>query len=631
MSEINETKKQGGISVETQHIFPIIKKWLYSDKDIFLREIVSNASDAITKLKRLVSLGEVRDIPDSENYRIRVTLDKEEKTLTVSDNGIGMSEEEVEKYICSIALSGALDFIKKYEGDNDANASGIIGHFGLGFYSAFMIADTVELYTKSYTGAPAVHWSCNSAGSYSIEACDKETRGTEVVMHISDSETEYLDSTKIRSVLEKYCAFMPEDIYFDDGAPKAESEKSEGEEEVKPIEEKPINDKEPLWKKAPSACTDEEYKAFYHKVFGDYRDPLFWIHINADYPLNFRGILYFPPINNRYESLEGQVKLFYNQVFVADNIKEVIPEYLLMLRGVLDCPELPLNVSRSYLQNNVYVSKVSAHIVKKVADKLNALCTNERERYDKVWADIRTFVEYACCRERKFYDRVKDSLLLTLTDRTTRTLANYLEKAKEKHPNTVYYTTDTALQAQYISLFAAQEVEVAVFDIALDMQYIAMLESYNPEVKYKRVDADMADALRGDGDTTENEGLTALFRKVSGQEGLKVSFQPLKNTETPVVLNVSEESRRMDDMMKMYAAGGVDLGSMNFPVEQTLVVNTASPIVQKLTGLCNDNETEKSELIAKQLYALASLSQRKLSAEELNGFLADSFHLLSLL
>ncbi len=641
-NETNETvenKKQGGISVETQHIFPIIKKWLYSDKDIFVREIVSNASDAITKLKRLVSLGQIPEPADGAPYAIRVTLDRDARTLTVSDNGIGMSEEEVEKYICSIALSGALDFIKQYEGENDANASGIIGHFGLGFYSAFMIADTVELYTRSYTDAPAVHWTCNSAGVYTIEPADKKERGTEVVMHIAESESEYLDSSKIRAILDKYCAFMPEDIFYFDGSENAketqddmeDAENAEDGTDSTPAAPKPINDREPLWKKLPSACTDEEYKAFYHKVFGDYRDPLFWIHINADYPLNFRGILYFPPIGNRYESLEGQVKLFYNQVFVADNIKEVIPEYLLMLRGVLDCPELPLNVSRSYLQDNAYVNKVSAHIVKKVADKLNSLCLNQREDYDKVWGDIRTFVEYACCRDRKFYDRVKDSLLLTLTDRTTKTLQEYLDAVKEKHENTVYYTTDPALQAQYISLFGAQEIPVAVLDIPLDMQYIAMLESYRSEVHYKRVDADAAEVLSGDGETTDNEALTALFREVSGKEDLKVAFRPLKDQNTPVILNVSEESRRMDDMMKMYASGGVDFGAMQFPVEQTLVVNTASPVITKLTDLCAEDNHDRCALIAKQLYALATLSQRKLSAEELSSFLSDSFHLLSLL
>ncbi|MBO5270787.1 MAG: molecular chaperone HtpG, partial [Clostridia bacterium] len=434
--ENNETKRSGGISVDTEHIFPIIKKWLYSEKDIFLREIVSNATDAITKLKRLSSLGQYEG--DDTPYRIDVVLDKTAKTLTVSDNGIGMSAEEVERYICSITLSGALEFIQKYETGDDEGAgkSGIIGHFGLGFYSAFMVSETVELHTKSFTDAPAVQWVCSDAGSYEIDDSDKATHGTDVIMHISDAESEYLNADKIREMLDKYCSFMPVEIYFTD----ADAE----EEEVPPAEEgeetpasapTPINDVAPLWQKTPSECTDEEYKEFYRKVFRDYKEPLFQIHLNADYPLNFRGILYFPRFENEYESIEGQVKLYYNQVFVADNIKEVIPEYLLMLKGVLDCPELPLNVSRSNLQSNSYVAKVSAHIVKKVADKLNSLCNTDRENYERVWDNIRAFVEYACMKDRKFYDRVKKSILLRLTDGSHVTLTEYLETAKETNEN----------------------------------------------------------------------------------------------------------------------------------------------------------------------------------------------------
>ena len=391
-------KQQGGISVNRENIFPIIKKWLYSEKDIFLREIVSNATDAITKLKRLVSLGEAPELKDP--FRIDVRLDKAAGTITVEDNGIGMTREELQQYICSIALSGAVDFIKKYEGEGEeATKNGIIGHFGLGFYSAFMVSEQVEIHTRSHTGAPAVHWVCSADGEYELEQGQREEIGTEVIMHIEEGEAEYLDKEKLRAMLAKYCAFMPVPIYFVD------------EDEKKDEPEAPINDTAPLWQRSPSDCTDEEYRAFYQKVFSDFREPLFHIHINADYPLNFKGILYFPRITNQYESIEGQVKLYYNQVFVADNIKEVIPEYLLMLKGVLDCPELPLNVSRSYLQTNSYVSKLSAHIVKKVADKLCSLSKNERERYEKVWDDIKTFVEYAAMRDTKFRDRVKDHLL----------------------------------------------------------------------------------------------------------------------------------------------------------------------------------------------------------------------------
>jgi len=496
--------KKGGISVQTEHIFPVIKKWLYSEKDIFLREIVSNASDAITKLRRLESLGQYDS--HGETYRIDVILDKDAKTLTVSDNGIGMTADEVDRYICQIALSGALEFVEKYEGDNQNN--GIIGHFGLGFYSAFMVSDTVEVITKSYTGAPAVHWTCSADGNYEVAGGERDNHGTSIVMHVSDAEAEYLEKFKIESILEKYCAFMPAPVYFkSEGEEKTDADKENAEN----TEQKPINDTTPLWLKSPSECTEEEYKEFYRRVFHDYREPLFWIHINADYPLNFKGILYFPKLTNEYESIEGQVKLYYNQVFVADNIKEVIPEYLLMLKGVLDCPELPLNVSRSYLQNNTYVSKVSAHIVKKVADKLNSLCNTAREEYEKVWNDIRTFVEYACMRDRKFYDRVKDSLLLELTSGKFVTPSAYLEEAKETHENVIYYATDKALQAQYISMFESEGVSVAVFDKQLDTQFVSMIEGYGGDVKYLRIDADVAGALKGDGDVTENPALAELY------------------------------------------------------------------------------------------------------------------------
>ena len=477
-------KQKGGISVNAENIFPVIKKWLYSEKDIFLREIVSNATDAITKLKRLQSLGqaEMNDTP----YRIDVRLDKAAKTLTVEDNGIGMTEEELKRYICSIALSGAVDFIKKYEGESEDSAKGgIIGHFGLGFYSAFMVSETVEIHTRSYTGAPAVHWVCTADGDYELEESEREEIGTEIIMHIEENEQEYLDAGKLREMLNKYCAFMPTEIYFDDGSEKKDDQKQE-----------PVNDVAPLWQKPVSECTDEEYKAFYGKVFADYREPLFQIHINADYPLNFKGILYFPKLANEYETIEGQVKLYYNQVYVADNIKEVIPEYLLMLKGVLDCPELPLNVSRSYLQTNTYVSKVSAHIVKKVCDKLTSLCNNDRERFAKIWDDISPFIEYACMKDKKFYDRTKNALLLKLTDGSSVTYSEYLENAKEKHENKVYYATDTALQSQYISMFEAQGIRVAIFDKPIDTQFASMLEQYMKGVKFLRVDADLADALK---------------------------------------------------------------------------------------------------------------------------------------
>ena len=613
MSE--NTNKKGGISVESEHIFPIIKKWLYSEKDIFLREIVSNATDAVTKLKRLQSLGQVSGFDD--DFKITVSLDKDEKTLTVSDNGIGMTEDELSRYICQIALSGALEFIQKYEDESTSAQNGIIGHFGLGFYSSFMVSDTVEVITKSYTDSPAVKWVCNGDGEYEIFPGERDEKGTTVIMHIADNESEYLNSSKIRTMLDKYCAFMPVPIFFEDGEEKNEEEEKEA---------KPINDVEPLWLKNPSDCKPEEYNEFYKKLFGDFRDPLFYVHINADYPLNFKGILFFPRLNNEFESVEGQIKLYYNQVFVADNIKEVIPEYLLMLKGVLDCPELPLNVSRSYLQNNTYTAKVSAHIVKKVADKLNSLCVTEREEYEKVWNDIRTFVEYACMRDRKFYDKVSSALLLHLTDGSYVTPEKYLEEAKELHENTVYYATDVSLQARYISMFEAQGIKVALFEKLIDTQFISMLESYDTSVKYVRVDADLANALKGDGEAEKSEKLEEIFKEVSGNAELKVSFEKLKDESIPAILNVSEQSRRMEEMMKLYSMSGNGTAP-TFPVEMTMVINTSSSLITHLTELA-EAEDEKAKAIAKQIFYLSLISQRNLTAEEMKEFLSDSFGML---
>ena len=615
---MDEKIKKGGISVETEHIFPIIKKWLYSDKDIFLREIVSNACDAVTKLRRLTSLGQVSDIPD--DYKITVKADREERTITVSDNGIGMTEEELDRYLCQIALSGALDFINKYEGEENRN-NGIIGHFGLGFYSSFMVSDRVTVVTKSYTGAPAVKWECTDSGEYTLSPSDKETRGTDVIMHIADGEDEYLEDGKLKSILEQYCSFMPVEIYYE-GEKKPEPEKKEGEEAREPEAPKPINDTHPLWMKNPSDCTEEEYLEFYRKVFHDYREPLFHIHINADYPLNFRGILYFPKITNEYESLEGQVKLYYNQVFVADNIKEVIPEFLLMLRGVIDCPELPLNVSRSYLQNSGYVAKMSQHIVKKVADKLNSLFTTERENYEKLWQDIKIFVEYGSLREKKFYDRVKDSVIYQLTGGRYVTLDEYLEGAKEKHENTVYYATDKMAQAQYISMLEDEGIDVMYLDKGLDNQFISMIEQER-NVKFLRVDSGVADALRGDGEKFESKALADLFVKVSGNDKLKVTFENLKDGTLPAMLTVSEQDRRFGEMMKLY---GMQNDGMPAP-EGELVLNSGSDMIKRLAAKAESGDESAADS-AGYIYRLALLAQRKLSAEELKDFLRGSFAML---
>ena len=612
MSENNIRK--GGISVETAHIFPIIKKWLYSEKDIFLREIVSNATDAITKLRRLSSLGQYDG--GDEGYCVRVTLDKDAKTLTVSDNGIGMSGEELEKYICSIALSGALDFIQKYDENNQNN--GIIGHFGLGFYSSFMVSDTVEVITKSFADDKALRWVCNGAGEYEVEESERDGHGTDVIMHISEDEESYLDENKIREILDKYCAFMSVDIFFS----------VEGKEE-NDEDKKPINETAPLWLKNASECTDEEYGEFYRKVFGDFKKPLFQIHINADYPLNFKGILYFPSRLNEYESYEGQVKLFYNQVFVADDVKEIIPDFLLMLKGVLDCPELPLNVSRSYLQDNAYIKKVSAHIVKKVADKICSLCNNDRENYEKIWSELKIFFEYAALRDKKFYDRVKKCYLLELTDGSFMTVSEYLEDCKEKHGGEVYYATDKALQAQYISMLESEGVKVALLSHQLDTQFIGMCEMNDGDVKYKRIDSDVSDMLKAEGVAVENSALVTLFKDAIQDEKLEVKFEILKDESVPALLTLSEESRRMEDMMKMYANMGMDMGGA-FPMEYTLVLNSASPLITKLSEIA-ENESDKAKLMAKEIYRLALISQRHMTADELKAFLQDSFMILGML
>ena len=615
MSEEIRNEK-GGISVETEHIFPIIKRWLYSDKEIFLREIVSNASDAITKLQRLISLGEVKDI--EFDAKIIVSVSKKARTITVSDNGIGMDASEVKKYIGNIALSGALEFIQKYEGESEGATDGIIGHFGLGFYSAFMVADKVDVISRSFRGGDAVKWECSDEGTYEMTSpYDKEERGTDIVMHINSEGEEYLDSARLRAVLEKYCSFMPIEIYFED----EDKEEKEGEEKE---EEKPINDTTPLWQKSPSECTDEEYKAFYHKVFGDFNDPLFWLHIKADYPLNFKGILYFPKLTHEFASLEGQVKLYYNQVFVADNIKEVIPEYLLMLRGVLDCPELPLNVSRSYLQTNGYVDKISSHIVKKVADKVTSLFKNDRENFEKMWGDIKTFCEYAALCDRKFYDKAKDSLLMEVVHGGFVNLTEYLETAKETNENTVYYASDVELQAQYIAMLEAKGIKVVKFTQMIDTQFVQMLESLNENVKFKRVDSDITDALKN-GETAEHsEKLEKLFRDAAGNEKLTVKCEKLTDTAIPAILSLSEESRRMEDMFKLYSMNGMNMGQ-GFTAENSLIVNVDNPLIKKLA----DSDSENNSLLAKQIYSLAVLSQRRFDENEMREFLKSSYDVLS--
>lgn len=629
---MEENIKKGGISVETQNIFPVIKKWLYSDKDIFVRELISNGCDAVTKHKRLVSLGEAES--DGKPYRIDVTLDTELGTLTFSDNGIGMNQEEIDKYINQIALSGALDFIQKYEGESEDAGKGIIGHFGLGFYSAFMIADKVEIKSKSYRkDDAAVWWTGNEDGSYEMRPCDKMQRGTDIILYINDDEKEYASESKIREIIEKFCSFMPVEIYYT-VLPEKKEEVKEDEEPKEKSEPKPVNDTTPLWLKKPSECTDEEYKEFYRKVFHDYKEPLFWIHISADYPLNFKGILYFPKLSNEYGSYEGQVKLYYNQVFVADNIKEVIPEYMFLLKGVLDCPELPLNVSRSYLQSNGYVAKISAHIVKKVSDKLNSLFNTEREKYESFWDDVKPFVEYAGIRDNKFFSKVKDVILYKTTEGKFMTLAEYA--ANEHYDNTVYYTDDKQRQSKYVSMFASQGVPVVEFDKLIDVQFVSFAESElksddkYKDIKFVRVDSGVADILKDSDKQTDEEQskkLCDFFKETLGKgDGLKISCDHLKDSTVPAVLNLSEQSRRFSDMMKMYGGG---MGSM--PVEETLVLNLSNPLIGKIADKITSEETpdELSKSLATQAYMLALVAQRPLEPDELSKFISQSSELFA--
>ncbi len=616
MSE--NTQKKGNISVETQNIFPVIKKWLYSDKEIFVRELVSNACDAVTKHKRLVSLGEAQEY--EKPYRINVMLDKELGTLTFSDNGIGMSEDEIDKYINQIALSGAVEFIEKYETKSEDENSGIIGHFGLGFYSAFMIADKVELISRSYKGGMTTKWTGFDTCDYTMEeATERAEQGTDVILYVNDNEKEFLNSEKIKDILDKFCAFMPVEIYFNEASDKEES-KDEA------VEEKPVNDTTPLWQKKPSECTPEEYNEFYKKVFKDYREPLFYVHINADYPLNFRGILYFPRINNEYGALEGQVKLYYNQVFVADNIKEVIPDYLLIMKGVLDCPELPLNVSRSYLQANGYVNKISAHIVKKLSDKLNSLFNLERESYEAMWQDIKPFVEYGCMKDEKFYEKVKGIILLKTTEGKYLTVNEYAQA--DGFDKTIYYTDDEIQQSRYISMFRNENINVASLNSVIDSQFISFLESKFisdeklKDVKFSRVDAGFSKALKSDAETDENTELCDFFKDtLSLSENYKVSAESLKDTEIPAMLSLTEESRRFSEMMKMYTGGE----SAGMPVEETLILNLSNPLVKRIaTSLTNEERKDINKLLAKQVYNLALVAHRQLTADELKTFISDS-------
>ncbi len=583
--------KNGGISVQTENIFPVIKKWLYSDKDIFVRELVSNACDAITKYKRLVSLGETEEV--QSDYKIVVTIDKELKTLKFGDNGIGMTEDEIDKYINQIALSGALDFIAKYEGE-DSKGGGIIGHFGLGFYSAFMVADSVEIETKSFKDESATSWECKDSGEYSLEDGDKEARGTEIILHISDSELEYLDFERIKTILVKYCGFMPYPVYCVEGD-----------------KEELINDTAPAWLKAPSAVTGDEYNNLYKKLFNDFNDPLFCVHINADYPLNFKGILYFPAEKASFEQREGSIKLFYNSVFVADNIKEIVPDFMYNLCGVFDCPELPLNVSRSYLQDDSYVRKLSAHVVKKFAERINKLKIDDFDAYSKIWQDLKPYVEYGSMKDSKFYDKVKQSVLLKSVDDRFVSLSDIVENLENEKK--IYYTTDVKQQAYYISLFSAKEIPVYVMDALIDPQFASFVESKNEKVKFVRVDASLDDIGSAE---DSNDTLAELFSEVSGKSKEKISFVALGKDATPALLRRSEQERRFSDMMRMYMR--TDAGD-TAAADEELVINTESASVQKL----NIFEGELRMALAKHIYLMAVITNRQPSAEEIHAIIEN--------
>ncbi len=578
---------KGALSVDTEHLFPIIKKWLYSEKDIFIREVISNACDAITKHKRLISLGEAAD--DSTNYRITVTADKDERTITVKDNGIGMNAEEVEKYINNIALSGAVEFISKYE--NESN-SGIIGHFGLGFYSMFIVAEKVEMFTRSYKGGEGVHWICDTDGSFESEAIERDGHGTEIIMHVSDDELAYLDNEKLKSILERYCAFMPYDIALIDGD-----------------NETVVNDTNPLWQRNPSDVSDEEYNEFYKKVFNDYEEPLFKLHIVADYPLNFKGVLFIPKRKTGYDSTESELRLFYNSVFVADNIKGACPEHLVNFRGVLDCPELPLNVSRSYLQNDAYVRKIASHISKKVADKLNSTFNNDRESLEKNWRDMKPYFEYACMRDEKFGDKVRNSILMEKAGGGYITVSEYLDGKDE---GTVYYTSDPEGQSYYLGLFAEKNIDVVVFDNVIDNSFAQYFESKNDKIKFRRIDSGFDDSK-----ADESKSLADIFKSAVGKENFEITFVSLGDEGAAALISLPEDSRRFADMMRMYSLNqGVD--SFNMPNSESLAVNVDNPIIKRLESLGADDETAKD--IAKHIYLSAVLLSRTLTSDEAKEF-----------
>ena len=620
---------KGNISVDSENLFPIIKKWLYSDKDIFLRELVSNGCDAVTKLKKLASIGEAQ-IDENEKFKVTVSIFKDAKKLVISDNGIGMTAEEIDKYINQIAFSGASDFLSKYKEEDD-KGSQIIGHFGLGFYSAFMVADSVEIDSLSYQdGAKAAKWTCDGSMEFDLTDGDRTERGTTITLNIAEDSEEFLEESTIRQILHKYCAFLPIEIYVEVPEDKHEDHCDCGHdhdhehEDDTPSEPKPINNTTPLWMKKPSECTDEEYKEFYRNVFMDFNEPLFWIHLNVDYPFNLKGILYFPKINHEFAGQEGQIKLYNNQVFVADNVKEVIPEFLMLLKGVIDCPDLPLNVSRSFLQNDGYVKKISSHITKKVADKLTSIYNNERENYEKYWDYINIFIKYGCLRDEKFYEKVKDVIIYKDIDGNYLTLDEYLDGKEEKD---VYYVSDPQTQSQYINMFKNQGLNAVVLPSMMDTHFISLVEMKQTGVKFKRIDSainDISDNTEKDDSTKEQEEkLIEKFKNEIKDDTLKIEVQSLKDDSIPAVILLGEQSRRMQEMYKAYGQQMAGMADM-FHDEFTLVLNSNNSLIKKIDTL-ND---EDANLVIDHVYDLAKISHSPLPAEQMTKFIERSNKLL---
>ena len=654
--------KQGSLSINSENIFPIIKKWLYSDHDIFIRELVSNGCDAVTKLKKLAVMGEFEEA-DDEKYKVEVRINPTDKTLTFIDNGIGMTEEEVDEYINQIAFSGAAAFMEQYK--DKASDEQIIGHFGLGFYSAFMVADKVEINSLSYQkDAKPVHWESEGGINFEMAEGDKKEVGTSIKLYLNEESTEFANEYRAREVIEKYCAFMPVNIFLKnetaepeyetiekdeltdkdtvvetviEPAKTEEKEKEDGTKEtveVEPSREKykilkrpvALNDTNPLWNKHPNECTDEQYKDFYRKVFRDYKEPLFWIHLNMDYPFNLKGILYFPKINMEYDSLEGTIKLYNNQVFIADNIKEVIPEFLMLLKGVIDCPDLPLNVSRSALQNDGFVKKISDYITKKVADKLSGMCKTDRENYEKYWDDIAPFIKYGYIKDEKFAEKMGDYILYKNLEGKYLTLNDCLEENKEKHENTIFYVTNEKEQSQYINMFKEEGIDAVIMPAAIDNPFISHVEQKHEGLKFLRIDTDLnasfKEEVKEDDEAFKktSEELTEVFKKALNNDKLDIKVEKMKNASVASMITVSEETRRMQDMMKMYSMGGMDMSAFGATGE-TLVLNANHPLVKYVLEHKDGENTAK---ICEQLYDLASLAHGQLSPERMTNFVNRS-------